>query len=108
MIIYGTKPVHLKTTKFPRATCTNCNTQGSLKFSIYSSHFHIFWIPIFPYGKKGFSECEHCKQGLKLKKMPESYKREYDKLKDEVRTPVWQFSGLVLLISLIGWPFVSA
>ena len=108
MIIYGTKAVHLKTTKFPRATCTSCNTQGSLNFSIYSRHAHIFWIPVFPYGKKGFSQCEHCKQELKLKEMPESYKREYDKLKDEVRTPIWQFSGLVLLISLFGWVAVSA
>jgi hypothetical protein len=101
MIIYGSKAVHLITVPSNTATCPSCGTKGSLTFSIFRKHAHIFWIPLFPFGKAGMSQCQHCKQVLEKKEMPEPIRREYDTVKSEAKGPVWQFSGLGLLAVLM-------
>lgn len=108
MIIYGTKAVHLKTAKSNLGICPSCSTKGSLSISIYRKHFHIFWIPTFPIGKKGVSECSHCKKVMTMKEMPDSIKLEYQNLKAQTKGPIWQFSGLALIFILVlGITFIS-
>lgn len=103
MVVYGSKAVHVKTEQLKMISCPNCETQGSLTVSVFSRHAHIFWIPIFPFGKTGASECSNCKQVLKPKEMPERVRQEYNRIKGESKTPIWQFSGLVLIATLIIW-----
>ncbi len=103
MIIYGSKAVHLKTVQSKASTCPSCGTQGSLAISVFRKHAHVFWIPLFPIGKKGISQCQHCKNVLETKEMPEPIKREYENLKNETKGPIWQFAGLGLIAILIAW-----
>lgn len=101
MIIFGSGSAHIKTAPARNATCENCKNQGTLSFSIFRKHAHIFWIPFFPMNKTGASQCSHCKQVLKPKEMPETLKREYQNFKSDAKGPVWQFSGLALIVCLI-------
>ena len=66
-----------------------------------------FWIPFFPIGKTAVSQCNHCKQVLKLKQMPPSLTNPYDNLKSQSKTPIWTFSGLALTAVLITIGVVS-
>ena len=100
MIIYGAKAVHLKTVKSTNGICPNCNTKRELSISIFRKHAHVFWMPLFPLWKKGISECNHCKKVMKFKEMPESVKLEYQNLKANTKGPIWQFSGLALILVL--------
>ena len=109
MIVYGQKAVHLNSKKLPTSiTCSVCNTQGSIIMSLYSKHAHLFWIPTFPIGKIGVSECQHCKSVLQHKEMPEKLKREYQKLKEDSKTPVWQYSGILLIAGLFAFGAYSS
>ena len=99
MIVYGSRAVHLKTVQSHKATCANCDTQGSIIISVFRKHAHIFWIPLFPIGKRGVSQCQHCKNTLESGSMPESIKREYTNLKEDAKGPYWQFSGLGLILA---------
>ena len=108
MIIYGSKVAHLKSEQSRRATCESCSTKGSIVFSVFSKHAHIFWIPLFPVGKKGVSECQHCKNVLTMKEMPADFKEEYKKIKSGTKPPVWQFSGLILIVLLVSWGMYSS
>jgi len=103
MIIYGSKAVHIKSEQSKTSICPSCGTQGSLIVSVFRRHVHIFWIPLFPIGKKGISQCQHCKNVLKTKEMPESLKKEYNTLKKKVKGPIWQFTGLGIIVVLIAW-----
>jgi hypothetical protein len=103
MIIYGIKPVHLKTIENNIVKCGNCQEQGHMAFHYSSSHFHVFWIPMFPYIRKGGSSCINCGEELKPKQMPEHVKRVYKETKKDVKLPIWQFSGLILVTLLIGY-----
>jgi hypothetical protein len=108
MIIYGTKPVHLKTVENKTVKCGNCDTQGKVAFSYYSSHVHVFWIPMFPYVRKGFSSCINCGEELKPKQMPEHIRRAYKETKKGVKLPIWQFSGLVLIALIISYSIYAS
>ncbi|WP_299900212.1 zinc-ribbon domain-containing protein [uncultured Aquimarina sp.] len=107
MIIYGSKSVHLKSERSEISVCPNCGTQGSLVLSVYRRHAHIFWIPLFPIGKKGLSQCQHCKNVLYTKEMPLSIRKEYDLLKNKAKGPLWQFAGLGILIITIVCAAIS-
>ena len=108
MIIYGSRAVHLKSAKSKTATCPSCKTEGSLVLSVYKKHAHVFWIPLFPIGNEGTSQCLHCKNVLKTKEMPAPIIREYNKLKNETKGPVWQFAGLGIIGFLIAWGSYSS
>ncbi len=108
MIIFGSGSAHVKTEKARNATCGNCKNQGTISFSVFRKHAHIFWIPMFPLHKTGASQCGHCQQVLKPNEMPEPLKREYQTFKTDVKGPIWQFSGLVLLACLIAFAGYSS
>jgi len=103
MIVYGSRAVHLKSALLNTVTCESCGTKGSILLSLYRKHAHIFWIPLFPFGKTGVSQCQHCKSAFEKKEMPEPIEREYNRLKGETRGPIWQFAGIALIALLILW-----
>lgn len=100
MIVYGAKSkVILSETLFEK--CPNCGTSNSVQMHVIQKYAHVFWIPSFPTGKTCETECSHCKQVLKLKEMPDSFKEEYESLKTRSSTPVYVYSGLIVLVLLI-------
>ena len=102
MIIYGTKAVHLNSARAESVLCTNCSTKGSIIISVFRQHAHIFWIPLFPIGKKGVSQCANCKNTYTSSEMPQSIKAEYNKIKGDVKGPIWQFAGLVIIAIVVA------
>jgi hypothetical protein len=100
MIIYGSKSKELAK-EILTDKCPNCGTQNSINMHVFQKYAHVFWIPFFPMGKTGVSQCDHCKQVLKLKEMPSSLTTAYENLKAQTKTPIWTFSGLALVAVLI-------
>ena len=68
--------------------------------SVFKKHAHIFEIPLFFAGKNGFSECQHCKNVLTEKQMPEQVKNEFIILKSDASVPFWQYAGLFFIALL--------
>ena len=101
MIIYGSKASHVKSIQLDKETCSHCGTQGSIVLSTYSRYAHLFWIPFFSVGRLSASQCTHCKQVLELKQMPAQIRAYHERNLAETRLPIWQFSGLVLLLVAI-------
>jgi hypothetical protein len=97
MIVYGIKAKLLKT-EMIAGNCPNCNTANSIQMNVFQRWAHIFWIPFFPIGKTGVSQCLHCKQVLKLKEMPADLKLSYENVKAQTSIPVWTFAGCGLII----------
>ncbi len=105
MIIFGSRAAHVGTKSLKNSTCPSCGQQGTLNLSIFRKHAHIFWIPMFPYSKKGVTQCSHCKHVMEKKQMPERIRLEYDKFKSEAKGRIWQFSGLLLVGVLVVFGF---
>lgn len=100
MIVYGTKGTQIAK-ELLVDKCPNCGTQNSVELYIFQKYAHVFWIPFFPIGKTAVSQCGHCKQALKLKEMPPVLQDDYQRMKQQSKTPVWTFSGLALVVLLI-------
>jgi len=101
MIVYGQKAKVL-TTETLTEKCPNCGAVASVQLSVVQKYAHVFWIPFFPLGKTGVSQCGNCKQVLKLKNMPQSFKDAYDAFKAQAKTPAYMYVGIVLLAIVIA------
>ena len=100
MIVYGSKAKLLaKETLFEK--CPHCGKPNSVEMHVFQRYAHIFWIPFFPIGKTGASQCAHCKQLLKLKEMPPDLRLAYDNLKAQTKTPIWTWSAAAIIGVLI-------
>ncbi|RKF03126.1 hypothetical protein C8N26_2116 [Tenacibaculum lutimaris] len=101
MIFYGTKGTHLHSEKVSGVKCTHCEQQNAHTISIFGKYFYIYWIPIFPLGKKGVSECNHCKATYERKNMSEQLKLAHDNVKRNTKTPFAHWIGSLLVGVLI-------
>ena len=108
MIFYGTKGAHLKSEKISGVKCSYCEQQSSHTVSIFAKYAYIYWIPIFPLGKKGVSECDNCKRTLEPNDMSEQLKLAYKNVKSSTKTPIWHWTGLALIIALVGFVLYSS
>jgi len=102
MIFYGSKGNHLHSEQVNGIKCSHCEQQTTHTFSVFGRYAHIYWIPLFPMGKKGVSECNHCKITLAPKEMDEPLKLAFKNVNGNTRTPFWHWSGLGLIAILIA------
>lgn len=107
MIIYGWRTTPIGHEDLG-SKCPHCGTMLSVQVFVFQKYAHIFWIPAFPIGKTGGSNCSHCKQTLKPKEMPQDLKLSYDSLRSRSKTPFWTFSGLAIFALLVGWGIFAA
>lgn len=106
MIIYGYRSSHLLTEPVS-GTCPACTIPDALRMSVFGRYAHVYWLPLFPIGKTGASECGHCRQVLVPKEMPIELKQNFQGLKQRARAPWWHFVGLALLVALVAWVMVA-
>jgi len=88
--------------------CASCGTQNSTDLYVFQKYAHVFWIPFFPIGKTGISQCNRCKQVWQLKEMPPQLSASYEQLRSQEKTPVWMFSGLALVAVLVTAGMISS
>jgi hypothetical protein len=101
MIFFGKKASVLRSEQLFGKKCPHCSTAGTTEMHVIGEYAHVYWIPFFPMGKKGVSRCTQCKTTLEEKEMTTDLKAEYDLMRNEVKTPVWHFTGLGILAALM-------
>ena len=106
MIIYGYRSSHLLTESVS-GVCPACTLPDVLRMSVFGRYAHVYWVPLFPIGKTGASECGHCRQVLRPTDMPAALQQHFRGLKQRAQAPWWHFAGLVLLLALVAWVVVA-
>jgi len=56
MIIFGLRASNIGSIKIEKSHCEYCENDGTQNITDYGRYFHVFWIPIFPLGRKTFGE----------------------------------------------------
>ncbi len=102
MIFFGSRGTNLHNEQVSGIKCSHCEQTTTHTISIYGRYFHVWWIPTFPIGKKGFSECNNCKRTLESKEMNESLKLAYQNVNSNTKSPIWYWSGIGIVGVLIG------
>ena len=104
MIVYGAKYRLLSSHDVP-GTCPQCEAEHTVELFIYQKYFHLFWIPFFPMSRGGETICHNCRQALTHKELSPNARLLFADLRTHDRTPIWMFSGLVLLAIMIPLAF---
>ena len=107
MIIYGWNNRVIKESSFDKLACPHCENENA-KIKVVGFYFHIFWIPLFPYKKKLFYECDHCKHTVEDANLADQFKEVLGKLKQSVKFPKYMYSGSGLVLALIVALFLNA
>lgn len=102
MIFYGTRGTKIKEGKINNVVCPNCDNLTSMNYGIYGKYAHLYWIPTFPIGKKNIVECNSCKKTFDVKGLPQAIQSKFEFEKQGARTPIWYFTGIVLIVCIIG------
>lgn len=108
MIFYGTNGSKIHHDRKPGIKCDNCNEITSHDISVYGQYGYIYWIPLFPSGKKVFSECTNCKITQDFKGMNEKLRFAAKDVKRNAKTPIWYWSGLGVIAILIAILYYSS
>ena len=106
MIIYGSGSKRIERRRINGEKCPNCETNKLFIIGEYI-YAHVFWIPFFPTKKKIHPICENC--NIKIEKKDLTQKT-IDKIKAEkknIKTPLYLFSGIFLILTLITYSFYS-
>jgi hypothetical protein len=101
MFLVGKKKSVLKSETSKGVVCPKCNSKNTTKVSIIGIYKHLIQIPFISGGKYGASICTHCQETHKLNNMPASIKLAYYELKETAKTPIWFFSGLIVVKVLV-------
>lgn len=101
---YGTKATNLKNGQVINVDCPNCNTNVSMLYSVFGKYAHLYLIPFFPIKKLTFAECNSCKKTFEQVELPSQIqqKLEREKEKNQIKTPIWMFSGLFIIAAIAG------
>jgi hypothetical protein len=110
MIIYGTRATNLRNGQIINVDCPGCETNTSMKYSVFGKYGHVYWIPFFPMKKITVAECNSCKKTYEYNELSDSIKTKLqrEKEKGSVRFPVWMFSGIFIILGLIGFGFYDS
>ena len=100
MLISGTKTTPI-TTAIIDTKCSYCGISHHMQMTVLQEYVHVFWIPFFPIMKTGSTVCSHCKQVLKKKEFSNDLNSIYSTLLVNSKIPMWTFSGLAALLSLM-------
>lgn len=80
--------------------CPKCGLKGNVELTVYSTHYHILGIPLFQAGKSFDFHCHYCNwiEGEE-EKLEDDFYREYKHVFKRQRAPLWQYSGLIVVIT---------
>lgn len=95
-VIYGRNAAKIKEFIDDTQSCTSCNTFG-LKVKVFKQYHHIWFIPLFPFGKKVVdARCNQCLAPI----LTESLKKEYAQ---KARTPLYLYSFTFIICGFVAW-----
>ena len=103
MIFYGYREATLQTKIFDDEVCTHCSQKGNIACTVFSKHFHIMWIPLFPIGKRTVIWCRNCENEYKqLDEATPDLRNQILEFSRKQKAPFWQWIGLLLFVGFIG------
>lgn len=108
MIVYGTTDARVHTAPLPGVPCPGCAAPNALQLSVFSRYVHLYWVPLFPFGKPAVARCGHCQQTWEGKALPTELRAPARALQQETHAPLWHWSGGVAGMALLGWAALAS
>lgn len=111
MFFWGIKTRKLREGELTNLKCEYCGeTETYMEYTFSQKYFHLYWIPLFPLRKKTEVYCDDCCVTYENNKIPKEAAKKLNYIKDRhpIRTPVWMFSGTIILAVFFSWAFYQS
>ncbi|MES2545745.1 MAG: zinc-ribbon domain-containing protein [Bacteroidota bacterium] len=107
MFFCGTKLKTIKTGIITNAHCDYCDEESDMEYDFQQKYFHLYFIPCIPLKKKTSVCCQNCFEIIEEKHFSNGINVKLNRVKERypIQTPIWSFSGLILLSLLTCWAF---
>jgi hypothetical protein len=105
MIIFGTKVKSIKKGILKNILCQYCDKEYEMEYDFQQKYFHLYYLPFFPLKKKLSVCCENCYSVFEGKHINQAIQVKLNRVTERypVKTPIWTFSGIILLTLLVTW-----
>ena len=110
MIFYGSRATTLTKGQIRNVKCSHCDTDSTMTYHVFGKYAHVYWVPLFPMEKICVVECNNCSKTFEFAQFTEqiSNKLKIEKERNPAKNPIWYYSGLFIIASLIGYGFYSS
>lgn len=108
MFFYGIKSKTLREGELTDIHCEYCEQDDTyMEYRFVQKYFHLYFIPVFPFKKKLVVYCDDCCVEYQNDKIPKAATKKLNHIKNRypIRTPIWMFSGLIILVLFFTWAF---
>ena len=107
MIFFGVKSKSIKKGMLNNILCDYCEEISDMEYNFLQKYFHLYWIPLIPLKKKTEVCCENCYHIYEDKEISKDINLKLNRVKDRypIRTPIWAFSGIIILTLFFSWAF---
>ncbi|QBZ98488.1 hypothetical protein GS03_01996 [Flavobacterium sangjuense] len=87
--------------------CDYCEEESDMEYNFLQKYFHLYFIPVIPLKKKTTVGCENCGYLYEDKEFTKAIDTKLNRVKDRypIRTPIWAFSGLIIITLFFCWAF---
>ena len=84
--------------------CPVCDEEDSMVQTTHGRYLHLFWLPLFPLGRKHSARCSNCETEFKRKEFDRFVRNgyEYSKPWETIKRPWWHWLGSGIILSLIA------
>ena len=107
MIFFGTKSKSIKKGMLTNIHCEYCNEESDMEYDFQQKYFHLYFIPFIPLKMKLSVCCEKCYTLFEGKHISNTINIKLNRVTERhpIQTPIWAFSGIILLTLLVCWAF---
>ncbi len=117
LFLFGMRSSRIQQQDIPNVSCDYCQQNVGYRVTTFGRYAHLFFIPMFPLGRKTVAECAHCKKTYD-RNFPEALTRAIVTRNQQApsKRPLWHGCGcliiiaaiaLVILTSIFTWIFLG-
>lgn len=107
MFFYGVKSKSIRKGTLTNIHCDYCDEESEMEYDFKQKYFHLYFIPLIPLKKKTEVCCTNCWHVYETKEFSNDVHKKLNRVKDKypIRTPLWAFSGIIILTLFFAWAF---
>ena len=108
LFIYGSRKKMIGASDAFLYKCPYCEETNTTSIAFFSNYYHIFFIPIFPFGKEAYASCSNCGAARSDNKFGPELVKQTKEMEGKFKPPFYLYTWLILFGLLILLIFIVA
>ena len=107
-IFYGRRASRIKAYRVADVTCSACGQEAPQDVHVFGKYAHLYWIPLFPFGKATVAECSNCLKTREQADFEPELGAAVSQANASASHPVWHWSGAGIVAIVLAWIGISS